>query len=194
MTFNLLDIILLLASAQGAFLAVLILHKHKKVFANRFLGALILGYSVILINLFLEEINFYIHHPIISMIALSFIFIVGPLHYLYTKYLIRQIQQFQIIDIFHFFPLFLYYFILILPGSPLYGILIQAMQHTQDEQLPVFLLLVNWFILLFNGSYFFPIYKLIRQYRHYIKDFFSTLDQIRMDWLRNITLMAIATI
>ena len=62
MSFKLIDMILLLAAAQGFFLSVLIFHRHRKLYANRFLGTLILGYSLILLHLFLDEIGFSFYH------------------------------------------------------------------------------------------------------------------------------------
>jgi hypothetical protein len=65
------DLILLLAAAQGLFLTILIFHKHGKLFANRFLGAMILIYSAVLVHLFLDELGYSITFPHLPLLIIG---------------------------------------------------------------------------------------------------------------------------
>lgn len=189
MPFELIDMILLLAAAQGFFLTILILHKHRNLYANRFLGTLILCYSLILLHLFLDEIDFSIHHPVLPFIALGLAFLIAPLQYLYAKYLIQNRNQFKPSDRVHFVPLIIYYLGGLLLFRFLHPRLIRIAQSDHSIQIHPFFLTFNWLMILYAGIYLFLILHLIHRYSRRIRDVFSSIEKIRLDWLQNITWM-----
>ncbi len=86
---NIINIFLLLAAAQGFFLNILILHRHGRLFANRIRGLMILLYSIVLLDLMLWEVGFYLQHPYLQPIPAGLGFFIGPLHFLYAHYLLK---------------------------------------------------------------------------------------------------------
>ncbi len=187
MPFELIDILLLLASAQGLFLTILIFHRHRKLYANQFLSLMILGYSLVLLHLFLDEIGASFNLPWVPFVALGLIFIIGPLHYLYSKYLTQHLQNFQKRDRYHFIPLCLYY----LAGVYLFvfqpSSLNQITQSTHTEFIHPAYLIFNWFIIFYSSIYVLLTFRIIKQYRLYIHNYYSSTEKIRLGWLLNIT-------
>jgi AraC-like DNA-binding protein len=194
MPFQLIDIILLLAAAQGFFLSILIFHRHRKLYANRFLGTLILGYSLILLHLFLDEIGFSLYHPILIFAALGLTFLIAPLQYLYAKYLIQNRHLFNSPDRVHFVPLFIYYISGLFVVRFKYPQMVQIVQSDHSVRIHPFFLCFNWFIILYASIYIFLILRLVSYYGRYIKEVFSSIEKIRLYWLRNITWMLAAAL
>ena len=194
MPFEIVDIILLLAAAQGLFLTVLILHRHRALFANRFLGALILAYSLVLLHLFLDEIGFTIHHPLTPFLALGLVFIVAPFHYLYGKYLMYNRDRFDPKDGRHLIPLTLYYLII----GMLYFInrhqLLGIAQSDHEVKIHVFYLVFNWIVIAYSAVYITATLRMLSRYRNHIRDMFSSPERIRLNWLKNISIMMAAAL
>ena len=108
MSIEIADIILLLASAQGFFLTALIFHKHRPVFANRFLGSLIFLYSILLFHLLFFELGYAKAFPLLTLMMLGVSYLIPPLHYLYAKYMVRDGGEFRQKDWLHFSPVIIY--------------------------------------------------------------------------------------
>jgi len=183
------DLILLLAAGQGLFLAVLIFHKHGRLFANRFLGALILLYSALLLHLLLQELGYSEDLPRLTLVLLGAGFLVLPLHYLYAKFLVHSGASFTKTAWLHFLP-FVLYEIYRLPQFFQSRAELAALFHdTKPARLPLESLLYNWALLLQGFIYIYFTIRILNRYARYIKDVFSTIDKIKLDWLRNITYM-----
>ena len=108
MSLQVINVILILGTAQGIFLSMLIFHKHGKLFANRILGTLILLYSVFVFDLWVSKTGNYIFLPHLMLLPAGLPFIFGPLHYLYARSLIQPARRFVKKDWLHFIPLLLY--------------------------------------------------------------------------------------
>ena len=188
------DLILLLAAAQGLFLAVLIFHKHGKLFANRFLGAMIFVYSAVLVHLFLDELGYSITFPHFPLLIIGVGFLILPLHFLYAKYLVRNVAAMRKKDWLHFLP-FIIYECYRLPTffqtdeelSALYS-------NLEMRGLPFDFVLYNWAIILQAFVYILLTIFLLKRHARHLKDVFSSLDKIKLDWLRNITYLAMGVI
>ncbi len=102
------DIILLLGAAQGFLLAFLLAQKYRRLYANRFLAAEMLFYSIILLDLMLAEIGAYKANPHVLLIPAGFAFVILPLHFLYTKSLVSRSTKFSRMEWLHFLPMVLY--------------------------------------------------------------------------------------
>jgi AraC-like DNA-binding protein len=193
MKFNIIDIIVLLAGAQGLFLTLLLYQKRRLLYANRFLIILILGYSVNMIYLFFWEVGFMKEHPHWMLIPLGFPFLISPLHYLYAKYLFNVSHRFNKIEIFHFLPFSLF----ILGAIPLFFIsrdrIVVFLSGVEYGGFPLVFVIFNWLLIIQLAIYLFLVLKLLSRYSHYIKGIFSSIEKIRLNWLRNITILAIIT-
>ena len=108
MLIDIINLVLLLAGAQGIFLAIFIFHKHRRLYANRFLATLILLYSIMLLYLLSYELGYIEMHPSLIPIIIGLGYMAGPLHFLYARYLVHHKISFQKIDWLNFVPFLLY--------------------------------------------------------------------------------------
>lgn len=188
------NLILLLAAGQGLFLAILIFHKHGRLYANRFLGASILLFSLLLVHLFLTELGEEQTRPLLSALLVGLGFLIAPLHYLYAKFLMRRDRPFLKKDWLHFLPFLLYegyrlfqYFFVREKLFALFG-------SAKPQVMPLDFFIYNWTVLLQGFIYMQLTIRLLNRYARYLKEIFSTLDKIKLDWLRNITFMFVGVL
>lgn len=186
------DIIILIAAAQGFLLTTLIFQKYGGLYANRFLGLLMLIYSLILINLLLTDIGFSERLPQLFLLPAGLTMLIGPLNFLYAKYLIHPANRFRKIECFHFLP-FSFYLISIFPTFfKSNEILMMELQHSQFHGFPVWFVIFNWVIIILILSYLLAILYQLRRLSKQLKDLFSSTDNMKLDWLRYICYMGIS--
>lgn len=194
MTLSFVELIILLAAAQGLFLAVLIFHKHGNIFANRFLGTLILFYSILLIHLLFGDLGYPELYYRLAPLVVGIAFFMIPLHYLYARDLVTNASGFNLRDSLHFIPFILWevfwVFMLVLTeeSEPLWRIAIGS------EESAVRFVLFNWLIIIQAVMYLLGTVYVLDRYAREIKDVFSNLDQIKLDWLRYMTYLALALV
>ncbi len=182
---------MLLAAAQGFLLAVLIFHKHHQLKANRFLGVYMFIYSLILLNLILEDQGYFQRYPILIFIHIALPFMIGPLHYWYARHLTNPGLRFRREDFLHLLPIIFFegYFLssyLLMPESILPAV------KDGDGSLSNIYLVYNWVILIQASIYMGLTIRLIRQYSQNIKRFFSAVEKIQLNWVENITVIVFA--
>ena len=194
MSFNTLNIILFLGAAQGLLLTVLIFQKHRRLFANRFLGSMMFLYSIILIQMLLTDLGFDRNYPHLMLIPLGIPFLMGPLHYLYVKSVIHCSTKIKRNDGLHFLP-FVICELTLIPDFLTSGEEIAAeMQKIYSEGLSLRFMIFNWVMLVQILTYMIMTVLIIKRYTRSIKNVFSTIEKIKLDWLRNITYMGIVVI
>jgi AraC-like DNA-binding protein len=190
MRLNFIQILLLLAASQGLFLSVLILHRHRKVYANRFLGSLIFLYSILLVHLIVNDIGPYRSNVTLVVLVVGFSFVMGPLHYLYARYLSHPGQGFRRRDWLHFIP-FLVFECLVLcyrPGT------VRLLPKGEVMGIPAGFVLLNWIIIAQSAAYMLLTLRVLKRYASAIRNVFSTIEKIKLDWLKKITVTAMAFI
>jgi len=185
------DLILLLAAAQGMFLAALVFHKHRRLFANRFLGAMILLYSVILLHLLLEELGYSFTLPHFTLWIVGIGFLIPPLHYLYAKYLARNATKLKKSDWLHFLPFMIYECYRLPTFFQPDEELLALFANAESTGLPLDFIVYNWTIFLQAAIYMLLTLVLLKRYARYLKEVFSSLEKVKLDWLRNITWLAL---
>lgn len=183
------NLLLLLAAGQGLFLAVLIFHKHGRLFANRFLGAMILMFSLILVHLFLNEQGVEQTHPLLSALLVGLGFLVAPLHYLYAKFLARRDRPFRQEEWLHFLPFLIYESYRLCQYFFAHDKLLELFGSAKPAVMPFDFFVYNWAVLLQGLIYVQLTIKVLNHYARSLKEVFSTIDKIKLDWLRNITFM-----
>jgi AraC-like DNA-binding protein len=110
-----LGILNLLGAAQGLLLALALLNsKDGNRTANRLLAALTLTISIIVSGAVLLSSNYVFLYPHLSRIHHPFVFLAGPLLYLYLRELISNGKRFERRDFLHFVP-FAVFLIYLLP-------------------------------------------------------------------------------
>lgn len=190
---NVVVLILLIAAVQGISLAALILHKHGRLFANRFLAFMLLMYSAVLLDLMLWDLGISTNYPHLLLLADGLPFLLGPLHYLYVKYLSSS-KRFERRDWLHCLP-FVFWQLSILPHLLKPGPEILAfMESAEGMSLSLSYTLFNWALIVQGLTYMALSIVLLRTYSRRITDVFSSLEKVRLGWLRNITYMAILSL
>jgi len=190
-TFSIVDIILLLAAAQGLFLTALIFHKHKSLYANRFLGILILVYSVLLLHLLFGDLGYSEIYPHFTLLFIGIGFLIPPFHYLYAKFLVQEAKRFRKTYWLHFLPFFLYEVYRVFQFFQPREKFLAVFRSATSTELSFDTMLFNWALLLVGFIYMFLTIRILKRYSCYIKEMFSSIDKIKLDWLRNVTYMAI---
>ncbi len=184
MSIQLVDVILLLAAAQGLFLCVLLFIRHHRLFANRFLAVLMLLYTILLLHLLITELNedtFWPHYTV-SILAIGFA--LPPLHYLYAKYLTQTGSGWRKKDGLHFLLPFLYLIVqlpLLLKSRDQLAL---YMVRYQILGIPVFSVFYNWVIMAQGAVYMYLTYRTLKKYARNIKNIFSSIEKIKLNWLR----------
>ncbi len=194
MNFAITDLVLLLAAGQGLFLAVLIFHKHGKLFANRFLGAMIFIYSAVLVHLFLDELGYATSFPHLPLLIIGAGFLIPPLHFLYAKYLVCNAVVTKKKDWLHFLPFIIYEGYRLPTFFQPDEELVTLFANAETKGLPIDFVLFNWAIFLQASAYMLFTLLLLNRHARYIREVFSSLDKVRLDWLRNITYFAMGFI
>lgn len=179
---NWIHLILILGAAQGFFLTILIFHRHHKLYANRFLGGTTGLLSIILLHLLLDELNFYRAIPFVKYAVETLPFFVGPLFYFYARSLISN-KKFPVQKLsLHTIPAAGYFI------YRLISFIIFASFPKDPKSDPVYEV-YNWAITIQGFIYLVLTLSLIKKYTRSLKDMFATLDKVKIDWLRNITLL-----
>jgi len=179
------NIALIVAASQSLLLSVLIFQKHRSLFANRFLGALMFAYTVILLHILLQDLGIYRDFPILYVMA-GVTLAAAQLQYLYTKYLLHRINSFRRTDWLHFLPFFaaeITLCVAILSGA----IDLSDVMVADPTTAPLFFRIFNWILIAQGVAYMTAGFRMIIRYNRHVKDVASSVETVQMNWLRNIT-------
>ncbi|MFA6437800.1 MAG: helix-turn-helix domain-containing protein [Bacteriovoracaceae bacterium] len=185
MELNLVNIIILLAAAQGLLLALLLFQKHRALFANRYLALLMLSYTAVLVHLVLQDTGLYLDHSylfLLSGLALAAL----PLHYLYTQHLIFRSQTISKNEFPHFIP-FIVYEIILLIAIITNQIDLSDGGEVHVSKIPLLLQFYSISVIVLGLFYLGLSLRLIRRYNDHVKDVVSSIETVQLTWLRNIT-------
>lgn len=194
MSITLTNSILLLAAAQGMLLAILIFQKYRQLYANRFLGAMMFLYSIILTQMLLTDLKVDRKFPHLMIIPIGISLLMGPLHYLYARSLVWSLHKIKKVDWLHFIPFALYEVMIVPEFFKPSQELATEMQKIYVEGLPIKYFIFNWLVLFQILTYMILTVFIIKRYSISIKNIFSTIEKVKLDWLRNITYMGILVV
>ncbi|MFO7447914.1 MAG: helix-turn-helix domain-containing protein [Ignavibacteriaceae bacterium] len=179
------DVIILISAGQCFFVTVFILHKYGDSLANRMLSVLFFSYTLVLTEMLLWDIKLFTIFPRFMILLVGTAFLVGPLQYLYTIYLSHLNKKFRAKHLLHFIPFLLFELsmipVLLTPEREL----IAGLSAGGDGEIPVTSLILNWAIMLQIIIYTVLIIIAVRRYSVKIKNIFSSIEKIRLGWLRN---------
>ncbi len=184
------NVLMLIGAAQGILISALILQKHRALFANRFLAGMMISISAILVNLVIEDLGWFTHIRFLFPALLALPLAVPPLHYLYSKYLTNRASQFNAKEWLHFLPFVLTVLIacISLLVEPSWGNVFSDPNIINNY--PPFLLAFNWTLVLQASVYVTLVLKRIHRYNRHIRDVYSSIETIQLQWLQNITWLA----
>lgn len=189
MNLNLTNVVLLLAGAQGFFLTIILMRRYRKLYANRFLAAMIAFFSLVLLYLFAYEIGYLGKHPHLIQVFLGFCLLLPPLHYLYAYFLIHRHRRFQKTDWLHYLPFGIYQIFWIFYRVLVSNEYAPLAQQNKAESLSTAALLYNWIIILISAVYIAKTLLMLHSYSRRLQSYFSSIGKIRLSWLRNTTFL-----
>lgn len=179
-------IIILLGIIQGIILGLFLLSiRRGNKNANRILGILIILFSYTLSPAFLLSAELYKILPHLMMTAHPLLFLIGPMFLLYTKILTSIRFKFKKIHLFHFSP-FAIHLIYLMPfyimgTKEKLRILEEGGTGTNAiDYLITISVLVHMFV------YIIIVYYTAKKHTKKIKDSFSSIEKINLQWIQNI--------
>lgn len=174
-SFTTIEIILLIGAVQGFVLAfVLFTSKKAKALPNRLLSILLIIFSLNIIIHTVSHGNHPWHIPHHETIITLLFFLVGPLLYLYAKLLTITPQHINRKDLLHFLP----FVIFLIISFPLYIVSINM------DKPVAFLLIIMDSVIVHIILYMILSIMLLRKHALKIKQSFSSIERINLNWLR----------
>ena len=180
------EIVILLAAVQGFLLAVVLFARKQNHSANIILAIVMVCLSADLLSAFYYSRGLYRVYPYFVGITYPFPLLYGPLFYLYVKRVSKKADRIYKTDLLHFLPLLLVY-ILCIPEFLYSGE--QRIEFTNNMMRgirpPLFIVLE--YILPVQGMlYAFFTLKIVKEYHSKIRNAFSNIDLINLNWLKYI--------
>ncbi|MCP4459009.1 MAG: helix-turn-helix transcriptional regulator [Cytophagales bacterium] len=175
-----------LAAFQLFFVAVfLIFHKRGNHRNNRLLGFVFLLFGFSIANITAQVVDLEFISELVYLIDDGFFYLYGPLLYFYVQSVVYSDFRFKPIDLLHILPYsihlaYLFNVVFILDINEQH--LLFEKTRAYDYPLISYLFLGAIFIYLF--AYLWFSYRTILTYQSIIKNKFSTLKGVSLDWLR----------
>lgn len=183
--------IMLLCAGQAIMCVILLLRIKNKPIANYMLALWCTVWGVSCYFFFgyiLEEP--YLTRSMSTFIGSAIPITLYPPLYLYASYFCSNKKQFNCKDLWHFTPLFVYIIfttvLFLQEGS------ISAMRETAAY--PIRRLSVSYIAAFQGVFYFIAIKRLIKHQKEKLKQEFSNLEKIKLNWLENINLLSLAVV
>ena len=181
------EVVYLLGAAQGVFLAAVLASRHRNALPNRLLAALVLVFSLDLAMAVYHASAMSTRWPALIGLDLPIALLYGPLLYLYVRTLTATRSALRPTDLGHFVPfvglvLFLLPFFL-LPGAEKLALVRDPSLALQTRALVV----ITPLKLVHGSVYLGMIVVLLRRHGRRIRDTFSSVEDVRLRWLRNLT-------
>lgn len=193
--FNLMPVLLLFGAVQGLFFSLVLFRmKTGNRFANRLLASLLLLFAIGLVDGFLSVTYAFLRFPFLIGIYRPLQFAYGPLVYFYVKSLtVPQRERKRLRFLAHFLPMILFAIYLI----PFYFLdaHIKARNwyfghsHLRNFSMGIHPIVVVAIIQL--AGYLVLAYRLLANHSKYIRQNFSSLENISLSWLRAVVLVGI---
>lgn len=191
-SFSLSSIILLLGITQGLFLVFLLLGKVENKKANRTLALLIFSYSAFLVESSLAGTEFTRSYPHILGLTSGVVFLIGPFHFLYARTLISDEKTYSKIDLLHFLPFLAFYLYFLFPFYLQSGeFKIEFFEQINESGPTPELRFFSWVVLIQGVIYMVATLRLHQRHVEDIKKRFSSLEEINLSWLKQITLLSL---
>ena len=182
MKLDFLTILIAIGIVQGFFLSILLFSIKKNKRANTILGVMILLASTAAVSLFFYRTLLFLEFPHLSKIGNPIIFLITPLTLFYTYSIISEGKQFHGIYLLHFIP-FVLCMIYLMPfflknGSTKIEII--------RSETSLFETIIILFQILHILTYAVIGFIKIKKYQAKIKNIYSKIECIGLDWLKRL--------
>lgn len=184
MNYNtLVEYILILGTAQGIFLSLILFTKKENPVANKLLGAAILAYALDIVNTLFVYNGFYESNPYFMGMISGMPFLYAPSIYLYSRTIGEKSTSFDKKNFFHFIP----FFIIQVIGIILFIFVIDieyknSLLHYGGPR-PLEVLIIGALIPVYGITYMVLSIRESRKFNQRIVDNFSNIEKIKLDWL-----------
>lgn len=187
--------IIVVGGLHGVFLGGVLFYIKRNRLANKLLAILVILWSISALARAYQGNQLYYDHPhllnVFSMFALTWY----PLLFLYSKYLISSKNRFNLHDLLHFVPITLR----ILAYIPYYVLSAEEKLHiyTTKDQMQFYDItdhIVNLIIIVQGFVYTFLVIRKVNLYQKLIKDFYSNVDKLMLNWLRTLTILGFTSL
>ncbi len=186
--------ILLLVGAAHALLLALTLFNIQRGnrLANRIFAAILLVFAFTMVSDVISSTDYLLRHPHFSKIQAPLAFLLAPLFYLYVRAMTEPGFRMQKAHLLHFVPATL----CVLGLMPYY--LQSASAKTahilrDQQEFCTHCFLLHWAVVIQIFVYIVIIARVLMRYRKRIRNTFSSLEQVNLDWLRNLLIAVFVT-
>jgi AraC-like DNA-binding protein len=178
----------LLAALQGVLLSVFLFTKKQNHVANLILAVATLALSIELATVVYYTNGWYKHFPHAMGFSYPFPALYGPLFFLYAKLVSKKEKRLRSIDLLHFTPVLAIYCItapvFLYSGEEKIIFLNNMFRNIHDPIYSIF----DGFIPVQGITYTILTIKIVAEYNRNIKDTYSNIDLINLNWLKYLTL------
>jgi AraC-like DNA-binding protein len=178
----------LLAALQGVLLSAFLFTKKQNHTANLILAVATLALSIELATVVYYYNRWYKIYPHLMGFSYPFPALYGPLFFLYAQFVSKKKERLRAIDFLHFTPVLLIYCIIapmfLSTGEVKIVFLDNMLRGIHDPIYSVF----DAFIPVQGITYTILTIKTVAEYNRSIKDSYSNIDLINLNWLKYLTL------
>lgn len=182
------ETIFLLAAVQGFLLTLILITKRNNRTANRILAFATFSLSIDLVSALYYSKGWYVQAPYFMGISYPFAFLYGPLFYLYARFVSKSEQRFQKTDWLHFLPVVIIYLFCIpeflYPAEQKIEFVNNMMHGIHALKFGI----IEGIIPVQGIFYTLWTITIVREYNHRIRNSFSNIDLINLNWLTYVTL------
>jgi AraC-like DNA-binding protein len=184
-------IVLFTGFLMSIFLGILLIGKKNKLQSDKFLFCIFVVYAITIGGTYIDEYNLQNNYSLHHLLNVSwlFLFLHGPLFWFYTKYLTDVNMKLKYIHLLHFAPFVIYsvfhYFNFIsLPATEKIALF---NSHATRLTPKIGTLLISLSIVL----YYIVILYLIKKHRENIKNKYSYIESIDLNWLKTFVISSL---
>jgi AraC-like DNA-binding protein len=180
-------IMILLGAAQGLFLSVYLFARKENRGTNKWLALLLTVISLHLVEYAADITGLTLRYPGFIAITYPLLFCMGPLYWLYCRFLLDGSYKLNYKTLLHFFPALVVLLLMLpfylMPGEAKIG-MISALAQGDTFTVPAGQLVFMAAHVIQTVAYIFPSYSFIRKKRQERKAFSSDASVVKkLDWL-----------
>ena len=195
MNYNLGAVLSFLVAFQLFFVALyLFTNKKGNKRNNNLLGSLFLMFAISLVDFTIRVTGIVLPIPLLHLVDDGFFLLYGPLLYFYVKGVAYYNFRFKTRDALHLIP-YMVYTTLLVYHLIFIDLITQSevTQKVETAELPVWIYLASLIMYIHILSYLWISWRTLLTYQSIIKDKFSSIDKINLEWL-NFMIKAFAVI
>lgn len=185
---ELINTLLLLGAGQGVFLAGVLASRRTNPAANKLLAVAMAAFSLFIFLRVYFAREYYLAFPHLIGVGGPLIFLFGPTHYLYTRTVSGGAETLRKTSLLHFVP----FLLVLLYHLPFYAgdgaSKLAFLDRITREGPPADVALFEHLVYPHGLLYVFLTFGLLRRHRARLRDNFSSVEHINLQWLQHFTI------